>query len=76
MMAHWLRRYGDRILAVRYEELVRNPAGVGARIYEYCGLEYDATAPDTTFRTDEIGHAKHYEPYLGELRRKLGRWAR
>ncbi len=72
LMAHWQRLYGDRILGVRYEDLVRHPAETGAGIYEYCGLEYDATAIRIAFTTDEIGHWKHYEPYLGTLRQALG----
>ncbi len=76
MMAHWRRLYGDRILSVRYEDLVRSPADIGAGIYEYCGLEYDPTAIRAAFTTDEIGHWKHYEPYLGPLRQALGELAR
>ncbi len=72
LMAHWRRLYGDRILSVRYEDLVRNPAKTGAGIYEYCGLEYDPTAVRHAFTTDEIGHWKHYEPYLDTLRQALG----
>ena len=72
LMAHWRRLYGDRMLSVRYEDLVRNPADVGARIYEFCGLDYDPEKVSQTFTTDEIGHWKHYEPYLDTLRQVLG----
>ncbi len=76
MMAHWQRLYGDRILSVRYEELVRDPAGVAARIYEFCGLDYDPEKVSQAFTTDEIGRWKHYEPYLDTLRQALGGLAR
>ena len=72
LMAHWLELYGDRILSVRYEDLVRNPADVGARIYAFCGLDWDPAAISHEFTTDEIGHWKHYEPYLDTLRQVLG----
>lgn len=72
IMAHWRRLYGDRILSVGYEELVRNPVETGARVYQYCGLDFDPAAVPDTFRTDEIGRWKHYEPYLGTLRQALG----
>ena len=73
LMAHWRGLYGDRILSVRYEELVRNPADVGARIYEFCGLDYDPGAVESAFTTDEIGHGKRYEPHLAALRQALDR---
>ena len=76
MMAHWQKLYGDRIFDVRYEDLVRSPAETGARLYEYCGLEYDPAAVRFAFRTDEIGHWKHYEPYLDPLREALGELTR
>ena len=66
-MAHWLRLYGDRILSVRYEYPVRNHAHVAARIYQFCGLHYDRAAVRHAFTTDEIGHWKRREPYLGAL---------
>ena len=71
MMEHWQRLYGDRILSVRYGDLVRNPAETGARIYEFCGLDYDSATVESAFTTDEIGHWKHYEPYLDPLRQAL-----
>ena len=76
MMAHWLKLYGDRICGVGYEELVRNPERTGARIYRYCGLEYDPAAIRHSFNTDEVGHWRHYAPYLGPLRQALGDPAR
>jgi hypothetical protein len=72
VMAHWRKIYGDRILGVRYEETVLNPTETTARIYAFCGLEYDPGAIRAEFTTDEIGHWKHYESYLGPLRQALG----
>ena len=70
LMAHWQRLYGDRILAVGYEDLVRDPAEVGARMYRFCGLD-DPAPLRHGFTTDEIGHSKHYEAYLDPVRRTL-----
>ena len=72
LMVHWRKLYGDRILSVRYEDLVRNPVDVGARIYAFCGLDYDPAAVRHAFTTDEIGHWKRYEPELEGLRQALG----
>ena len=75
-MAHWLRLYGGRMLGVRYEELVQDPAGQAARIYQFCGLDYDPGKVSHAFTTDEIGYWKHYEPDLDTLRQALGGLAR
>ena len=72
IMAHWQGLYGDRILSVRYEDLVQNPDDVGARIFAFCGLDHDPAAISHAFTTDEIGHWKHYESHLGALRQALG----
>ena len=71
MMAHWRTVYGDRILSLRYEETMRNPAEAAARLYAFCGLEYDPAAIRIEFTTDEIGHWKHYKAHLGPLRQVL-----
>ena len=75
IVAHWRKLYGDRILRVRYEELVGKPAESAARLYQHCGLEYDPAAIDIEFNTDEIGHWKNYESQLKPLRQILGKWA-
>ena len=72
LMAHWQKLYEDGILSVRYEDLVRNPTDVSARIFAFCGLDHDPAAVRHAFTTDEIGHWKHYEPHLGALRKALG----
>ncbi len=76
IMAYWQSLYGDRILTIGYEKLVRDPTETGALIYHYCGLEYDPAVVGATLTTDEIGHWRHYEPYLGPLRQALGDLAR
>ena len=60
------------MFGVRYEDLVRHPTVVGERIFEFCGLDVGAADIRHTFKTDEIGHWKHYQPYLDKLRQTLG----
>ena len=72
LMAHWTRLFGARILPMRYEDLVADPGAAAARVYGFCGLEDDAAAPAAAFTTREVGHWRHYESRLGELRRALG----
>ena len=73
LMEHWLALYGDRILVVRYEELVRHPETTGARLYRHCGLDFDPAALHHAFTLDQIGHWRHYESYLGSLQEALAR---
>ena len=40
LMAHWKSRYGDDILDVGYDALVREPRPVVARMLEFCGLDW------------------------------------
>ena len=75
LMGHWTGLYPDRIFSVRYEDLVRHTTDVGARIFEFCGLDYDPATIKNAFRTDGIGHWKYYEPYLHKLRRALNELA-
>ena len=76
LLAHWQELYGKHILEVRYEDLVRAPAETGARLFAYCGLDFDPALTPDRFGTDEIGRSQHYEPYLGPLRQALGELAR
>ncbi len=72
IMRHWFSLYGGRMLSVEYETTIRNPAETAKRVYDYCGLEFDPRSiMDMEFRSDEIGHWKNYEPYLGEVREAL-----
>jgi hypothetical protein len=71
MMAHWMRLYGERILTVQYETLVREPHEVGRGLYAHCGLDFPPAMFHADFRTDQIGHAQHYERQLAPLRAAL-----
>lgn len=55
-MRHWHAVMPGRILDVRYEELVRDPAGESRRILAWCGLEWseevlDASRLEASFAT-------------------------
>jgi tetratricopeptide (TPR) repeat protein len=41
LMTHWKSLYGDDILDVGYDTLVREPRPVAARMLEFCGLDWD-----------------------------------
>ena len=71
LMAHWKGLFGDRILDVRYEDLVRNPHSVSERVAEFCGIEYDSVTVQHSFNTEEIGIFNQYDKHLGALHKAL-----
>jgi tetratricopeptide (TPR) repeat protein len=40
LVAHWRDSFGEAIHEIEYEELVKMPASVGARVAEHCGLTW------------------------------------
>ena len=72
MMDHWQRLYGDRILTVNYEDMVRAPDESARRLYEYCGLGTPQAGLGSRLNTDQIGHARYYASQLAPLREALG----
>ncbi len=42
VMAHWKKLFGDQILEVDYEELLKEPEQQARRILQHCGVEWDA----------------------------------
>lgn len=44
LMQHWHEVMPDAILDVRYEDLVRDTAAQGRRLYDWCGLEWTPKA--------------------------------
>lgn len=39
LMAHWQELLGERLLAVRYEDLIADPEGAARRMAAFCGLD-------------------------------------
>jgi tetratricopeptide (TPR) repeat protein len=71
LMAHWRRLCGERVLAIDYEALVRQPTATAGRLFDFCGLQPDPVDLPTAFTEREIGHWRHYEPHLDPLFRAL-----
>lgn len=44
LMTHWHSLFPNEILDVQYESLVQNPEQQALKIFNYCGIEYDAEA--------------------------------
>ena len=48
LFEHWRAIFGDRILVVRYEELVASPAEWSARLQRHFGLAVETAAENPT----------------------------
>jgi tetratricopeptide (TPR) repeat protein len=54
LMGHWHRSYPGFVLDLDYEELVTNPERASRRVYEFCGLEWNAAVLDPALRSDQV----------------------
>jgi hypothetical protein len=76
LMAHWRTLYPDRILDVRYDELVADPAAVTREVLEFCGLPWQEGLEAIEKRTDAVSTASAIqvrEPIHGRF---LQQWRR
>ncbi len=76
LQVHWRGLYGERIMTVEYEALMRGGGAVAAAIAAHSGLEYDRRAAPPEFHEDEIGIWKCYEKHIQPLRAALARQRR
>jgi tetratricopeptide (TPR) repeat protein len=86
LMAHWKRLYGNDILDVDYDELVREPQAVIDEVLDFLGLAREASLLDFHSRSSVVKtasvwqvreplHARssgRWKNYEGDLRRALG----
>jgi tetratricopeptide (TPR) repeat protein len=76
LMAHWRTLYPDRILDVRYDELVADPAAVTREVLEFLGLPWQEGLEAIEKRTDAVSTASAIqvrEPIHGRF---LQQWRR
>lgn len=71
LLDHWRERYGDRILEVRYEDLILNPKATLESIRIFCGLSTQGVPQAGPLHANEIGHWRNYERWLTPLIDKL-----
>jgi tetratricopeptide (TPR) repeat protein len=79
-MQHWHTAMPGQILDVRYEDLVRDPAGESRRILEWCGLDWseevlDASRLDASFATASAAQVREpvHSRSIHSSRRHLSR---
>ncbi|HEV8334665.1 MAG TPA: sulfotransferase [Steroidobacteraceae bacterium] len=76
LMNHWRACLGDTLCEITYEDLVKSPAQVGARVAAYCGLQWSERAVQVQDRTTVSLTAS-----AAQIRRPIyssstGRWRR
>jgi sulfotransferase family protein/tetratricopeptide repeat protein len=83
LMAHWQALHGEHIFDLNYDEFVREPLSVGPRLFEFCGIPWQASclelAPAGSVKTASVwqvreplytrssGRARHYAAELEPL---------
>ncbi len=76
LMNFWRQRYGDRILQIRYEDLVVNPRKILTRIFHYCGIDEIPALADVNLNAQEVGHWRNYATELTPMLETLQEMAR
>ena len=76
LMNHWRACLGGALCEITYEDLVTNPAQVGAKVAEYCGLQWSEQAVQIESRSMVSTTAS-----AAQIRRPIyssstGRWRR
>lgn len=74
LMAHWREVLGDRMLEVRYEDLVADPAGSVARVTAFCGLAAHEAAQPVEQAPAPVSTASAMQVREPVNRRGIGRW--
>lgn len=65
-----------KLLAVSYEDLVRDPVGTGRRAMEFCGLDFDPAYADTTRNTAPSATASATQVRAPIHTHGIGEWRR
>jgi tetratricopeptide (TPR) repeat protein len=61
LMAHWHSLYGDDIIDIHYDELVREPRPVVERMLASCGLDWDDACMDFHERANAVKTASVWQ---------------
>ncbi len=72
LQEHWNDLFGERILHVGYEDLVRAPVAYAEALFDFCGLDIGDGVDVSHVYDGDIGRWRNYEAHLGELISKLG----
>lgn len=74
LMDHWHERFPGRIMDVGYEELVRDPDGVLARVHAHCGLPSQIAEQEGPVRSEVIATASAMQVRQPLHQRGINAW--
>ena len=74
LMAHWHALYGDDILTVDYDRLVRSPEAVVGELLEFLGLEWEDSCLDFNRPGEMVRTASVWQVREPLYTRSSGRW--
>ncbi len=74
LIGHWRRRFGQRLIEIRYEDLVEAPAPTGAAMASACGLLWRDEAIDIEKDTAVSMTASASQVRRPIYRSSVGRW--
>jgi hypothetical protein len=74
LMAHWHRVMPERLMDVRYDELVADPAGVMSRVMTFCGLPQEASAKQLEQRERAVATASSPQVRSGIIKDRREAW--
>ncbi|MDZ4814223.1 MAG: sulfotransferase [Pseudomonadota bacterium] len=75
LMRHWHDRYPGFILDIDYEQLVREPEAESRRVFDFCGLRWQASVVDVTRRVaDPVSTLSSVQVRQAINTASIGRW--
>jgi tetratricopeptide (TPR) repeat protein len=74
LMAHWRRLYGNDILEVNYDTLVRDPQGEVTRALRFIGLDWDEACRNARENGSAVRTASVWQVREPLYQRSSGRW--
>jgi tetratricopeptide (TPR) repeat protein len=74
MMAHWKKLFGDQILDIDYEELLKEPEQQARRILQHCGVEWDAGVLEFHQQQRPVSSASKWQVRQPLYQSSVGSW--
>ncbi len=74
LMAHWRTVMPDRMLDISYDSLVQEPETTAARIFDFCGLPFEANALAVENHQGAVSTASSAHVREGILKNRGGSW--
>jgi tetratricopeptide (TPR) repeat protein len=74
LLSHWMSCFGDDILIVDYDDLVREPSSSLRNLFDYIGLRWDGSFSDPAQPNTNVATASLWQVRQEVHSRSSGRW--